>query len=377
MTPKVAEDKAKKYRTAGDIAFICAFAIILGGGTLARIAGFSGVHLEERRTLSAAPHLPSTWREINDFPAAVDRYVNDNFGLRDELIRLNSYLHYRLGVSSQRRVLVGNRGWLFFRGDDDFAFFRGANRLSEAQIKEWVDRMDTRQKWLAERGIQFVILPAPLKETIYPEFLPFWLRQQGSETAVDQILSAVRGKANINLIDVRERLRQRKKSGAVYEPYDTHWNAEGAFIGYSAVMEKIGLTAPSAVPLAWNSLKLQRAPPERVQRNLSLMLGIDRFVSTEWFEHIPATSGSIHTDYLTAKTGPESPQMITTGAANKSRILLVRDSYVWAMLPYFEDTFGSILIRHVQDGSFPTDYIEQYRPAVVVLEVQEGGLSVM
>jgi hypothetical protein len=92
---------------------------------------------------------------------------------------------------------------------------------------------------------------------------------------------------------------------------------------------------------------------------------------------VPARVSSIRTEYLTAATLLDSPRLITTGLSGAPRIMLVKDSFSVAMMPYLEDTFGSIVISRVQDGTFPQQYIEKYRPSIVLLEVQEGGLGVM
>lgn len=376
-TQQIAVEKGKEGGKPGHAVFVAAFAAILCAGVLFRVLGVSGVEIVEKRALSSAPALPRTWQQWREFPAAFDQYARDHFGLRGELIALNSYLHFLLGVSSSPRVLVGNQGWLFYAGDGDWAFHRGANRMSGEQITAWLDRMEQRGKWLAERGIRFVILPAPVKPTIYPEILPFWLRRQLDTTITDQLVKACAARPGINLVDVRERLLQWKRRAPVYTPFDTHWNAEGAFVGYAGVMEKISPPIPGVAPLTRESIQLRPAPPERLQCDMVLMLGIDRFLNVQHTEYVPRHAGKLQVQYLTARTDTGGPQFVTTGVPNTARAMLIRDSFSIAMLPYFEDTFGSLLLTHVQDGSFPQGYIEQYHPDVVILEVQEAGLGWM
>jgi len=377
MTSHAKIRQANKTEKVCDALFVSLFSLLLCCGIIANVTGFTGLALVEKRSLSSAPEWPSSLKEWSEFPAAVERYVNDNFGLRDELIAFNSYFHYRLGISAQPRVLVGTHGWLYYAGDGNWAFYRGRYRFTEGQISDWLDRMEKRQKWLAERGIRFVILPAPVKETIYSDHLPYWLRKEARETVVDQLVTAAKRKPAITIIDVRDRLRRQRSQADMYTPFDTHWTEAGAFVAYEALMEAITPSLPGVNALARSSVHWHPTNPQRIQQDMALMLGIDRFLTISGVDYVPKHISTIRTQYLTDKTGPDNPQLITTGADAKYRIMLVRDSFVWAMLPFLEDTFGAILIRHVQDGPFPEAEIERYHPDVFVLEVQEAGLGAM
>jgi len=368
---------SRQAHSVGDAVFAALFGAILLSGSVAGLAGFSRVELIEKRALSAVPTWPSTLAEWAGRPHAIDQYANDHFGLRNELIVLNSYLRYRLGVSASPKVLVGNSGWLFYVSDVNWEFFRGKNRLSDAQLRQWLDRMEQRRNWLAERGIQFLILPAPLKESIYPEHLPYWLRREKAETQVDQVVRGAAGRPGLTVIDVRKRLIERKRETAVHHAFDTHWNDEGGFIAYTAIMEEIARRRPKLVGLTRQSFEMEPGRGIHLQQDLSLMLGINLFVRPESAVYKPRHGGTIHIEYLTSKTDGNSPQLITTGISNAPKIMFIRDSYSVALLPYMEDTFGWILVRHVQDGPFPQADMEKYRPDIVLLEVQEAGIGVM
>jgi alginate O-acetyltransferase complex protein AlgJ len=368
--------KVRKVESVNDAVFAGVFAAILLSGVIASVLGFSRVQLAEKRSLSAAPAWPSTLKEWEDFPQACDRYANDHFGWRNELIALNSYLRYRLGVSASPKILAGNNGWLFYVEDENWKFFRGGNRLSGVEVRQWLDRMEQRRKWLVDRGIQLLILPAPLKETIYPEHLPYWLRREQSETQVDQVVRGAGERPGLNVIDVRQRLIERKRDTAVYQAFDSHWTAEGAFVAYTAIMEEIAKSRPGITRLTNVSAELRPARATQIQQNLTLMLGIDHFVHPECNAYNPRHASTTRIQFLTSKTDWASPQLITTGIPNTPKIMLVSDSFSGLLLPYLKDTFGWLLVTHVADRSLMQMYVEQYRPDIVLLEVQEGGIGV-
>lgn len=357
---------AKRCR-AGDAIFVSVFAAILCSAMLAKAFGIRDLELVEKRALASAPGWPKSLEDWKKLTASVDQYANDHFGVRGALISTESYLRYRMGLSSYARVLVGEDGWLFYIGDPEFKFFRGI-KLSAGQEQEWMARMKERQEWLAARGIRFVVLPAPVKETVYPEYLPDWLRQQAGSTLVDQLVADSRGQ--LPVIDVRARLRERKKEVPVYGRFDTHWNFEGAFIGYSAIGEQLSMNF-----LKRDSFTLQPMPPEHLQRDLALMLGVHPFVNIEGLEYRP--SHNVQTRFTTPRTDPDSPVIIRSGLENTPTLMIIGDSFSRPMLPYLEDTFGTIVWRHLQDGFFPRDEIEKYHPDVLMIEVQEAGFGAL
>jgi alginate O-acetyltransferase complex protein AlgJ len=369
--------ESRKDSWVMDAVFVALFAAVLCSGAGAAAMGFNRVGLDEKRALTASPTWPSTLTEWAALPHAFDQYVNDHFGLRNELIALNSYSRYRLGVSASPKVLVGNRGWLFYISDVNWEFFRGKNRLSDAELRQWLDRMEKHRNWLAERGIQFLILAAPVKESIYPEYLPYWLRREKAETQLDQIVRGAATRPGLTVIDVRKQLLERKRETAVYQAFDTHWNDEGGFIAYTAIMQEIARRRPEIARLTRQSFELVPARRRQIQQDLAQMLGIDLFVQPECPVYIPRHLSTIDIKYLTSKTDENSPQLITTGIPNTPKIILIRDSFSAAVLPYMEDTFGWLLVRHHQDGSFPQADIEKYRPDIVLLEAREAGLDAM
>jgi hypothetical protein len=256
-------------------------------------------------------------------------------------------------------------------------FVRGTRRLAQQEVAGWVRRMADRSDWLSARGIAFVILPAPLKETIYPEYLPATVRQVSRETEIDQLVRAALESRKIPLVDVRQALRSSKEGKrAVYGPYDTHWTYWGAYIAYRAVLEHIGQLLPALQPLHPEGLSFRQVVGALSQRDLVNMLGLERFIQVQSEEYVPRHPGRIRIEYLTSRQDWASPQIIHTGLQDAPSLVLIGDSYSNVLLPFFEEHFQWILHIHPQDG-FPQALIEKYRPSAVVLEVQESALCVM
>jgi hypothetical protein len=103
------------------------------------------------------------------------------------------------------------------------------------------------------------------------------------------------------------------------------------------------------------------------------MLGISGFVAPADYPEFVDPTVTPQTTWLTPSQVWTAPQVIDTGLAGKPVLLLLRDSFSTALLPFLEGHFSRIVLAHNQDGFWRTDLIERFHPDVVVSEVVESG----
>ena len=165
----------------------------------------------EKRTAAPFPELPRTLAAFADYSGRFERFVDDRFGWRAPLVRV-----------------------------DHFAELR--------------DELLRRSEFLARRGIPFLVVIVPEKYSVYPEFLPDWAVPVTAETSLDRIVADFVRHPQLNFIDLREPLRAAKGPERVYYRTDSHWNYLGAMVGYAELMREAmrlvpGLTmAPAPRP---------------------------------------------------------------------------------------------------------------------------------
>jgi len=323
--------------------------------------------LTENRRLAARPQFPNTFSELTSYPGRLDQYIRDNFPLRTNLIVCSNTLRYVFGYSGSNAVIVGRHGWLFYDDGSHLKFWRGL-RLSDADMAAWMQDFRTRITSLNQRGIRLYLLFPPYKETIYPEKLPFWLRVH-SKTGLDQLIEKLKAAAlDDHLIDVRKQLLAAKDpSCLLYYKFDTHWNSLGAYIAYRELMTRIHKDFPDLNALPIKSF------PQREQNedgDLAFMLGIGNRVSTSiqrgyYFYIEPKT------DWLTTRRDVLAPRIIHTGIHNGRTLMLTKDSYSNALLPFLAHNFERIAVSYVEEGFFREDLIEKVHPDIVLIESVE------
>ncbi len=132
---------------------------------------------EENRLMAPPPRLAHwTGAGLRDYLVATEAYFNDHFGFRKRLIRWCQQWKTRLFRNkSVNLVVTGRNGWLFASEHQMIEHFIGAAQFTPQQLQSWQRLLEKRRDWLAARGIKYLFVVPPDKQTIYPENLPDWL----------------------------------------------------------------------------------------------------------------------------------------------------------------------------------------------------------
>jgi hypothetical protein len=195
----------------------------------------------EFRNPAPKPGWPSTPEELYKFPAHYEAHFGDTFGLRDKLLRWNSYEKYfRLGTSPTKSQVVGRDGWFFYTGDNSMEIIRGAFALSEQELADWQTELEERSKMHAAAGRHYLFILIPNKETVYPERLPDSIRPTGP-TRMDQFFAWMREHSSVDVLDLRPAFLAAKAGDTgpmdpLYTPYGTHWASRGVYTAYAAIV---------------------------------------------------------------------------------------------------------------------------------------------
>lgn len=325
--------------------------------------------LKENRKLAPAPDLT----RLATLRAEVDAYVADHFPARAQLIALFNYARMPFGVSGSPRVIVGKDNWLFYDDGGHLGAARGDPPLSEEDARIWLSGLAGRTEALRARGIPYLVVAAPMKETVYPEFGPGWYAGPAPDRPSVR-LSALAAQSGVGeVIHFYEPVVRAKRANVdVYGPNDTHWTGAGAYAAYEVLMRRLQRLGVGEAPRPMSDF----APvAERPRRDLAQMLGVGRLVTVnETNLAEPLTDQRHKVTWLTARQDWTAPRVVDTGEVGKPTLLITVDSFSTALLPFLYSHFSRVIIAHNQDGPWRKDLIERFDPDVVVLEVIESGL---
>lgn len=326
--------------------------------------------LREGRRLAASPRWQGS---LEKFRTDTDAFVADNFPARTRLIAALNYLRLRAGVSGSEKVLIGREGWLFYNDDSLLGPARGESPLTPETAEQLMQNLAGRAEFLEARGAQYLVIAAPLRETLYPEYAPSWFRLSPRRFS-PEIAAAAERMVPGRVLHLHDALVRAKAGGATtFSRHDTHWTGEGAYAGYLAVMQRLRAQGLDQEP---RPLSAFRARVGDRPHDLAQMLGVGGFLPIEYVGYEDPAAASWKTIWL----GPgrrdfTAAQVIDTGQPSKPVLLMQRDSFSIALAPFLTGHFSKVVLTHIDQGHWRQDLIERYRPDFVILEVQENGLG--
>jgi hypothetical protein len=160
--------------------------------------------LDEKRRLALFPDVVDKYlRGDGRVSTEINQWFDDHVGFRPLLVRVKHQIDYSLFAYSDK-VLIGRDGWLY---DPIFldAVIRN-ERGGEARAKRIEERFIELARFLAQRQVRLVILDNPMKETIYPQFLPASAPHIPANTALQKLRLFLKERTEWTYIDGEEAL---------------------------------------------------------------------------------------------------------------------------------------------------------------------------
>lgn len=334
--------------------------------------------IQENRVLASAPVWPKRFAGVRDFRKGADAYVADHFPARPHLLGLLNRLRMLVGVSGSNRVIIGRDGWLFFDDDTHLGAARGDPPMVGLEVRQWLVNLAGRTEMLRARGVPYLVIAAPSKETIYPQHGPAWYPGPSPNRPAITLPKLAQASGAGEVLYLYPAIATATRAGQkTYTLHDTHWDGYGAYAGYAALMTRLHAMGLTEGPRPLSDFLRIDMPRGSGPRDLALMLGVSSFVDLDYpnFDTRPGEP-PITRSYLTAKTDWTAPQVVDTGHPGKPVLLLNRDSFSNEMLVFLVSHFSRIVLVHNQDGFWRQDLIERFKPDIVLLEVIEPGLRV-
>ena len=334
------------------LAAVCALPLIL-------TPLFGESESAEKRDLAAFPSLIKDGGLNLSFPAELDDWITDHFVFRSELITANNLLKSEIfATSDEDQVIVGEEDWLYFAETADD--YLGLNRLSDRDIERIAMVTDLMEEYVAGKGGRFVFAVAPNKNTIYPEYMPDYYRQTAEATNLDRVTSLMSGRPYF--ADLRGALLKAKAEGeTLYHARDSHWNNLGAVCGMNAILDAAGKPHETyqAAPLSW-----ERTWDGDLDAMIFPSLGYkDRqaVFDVDWtYEY----TSNFHTE--------EDLRITTENADGEGALLIFRDSFSNALLPFLAQTYQTATFSRTVP--YALYELEETPYDTVVLEIVERNL---
>ena len=160
-------------------------------------------------------------------------------------------------------VILGTDGWLYYIGPAGERLLdrhvRGRDPFSQDELDRWRQFLVERTRRFRSLGARYVLVIAPNKESIYPEYLPPWIGPRVGPTRLDQLMSSLKSATDLTVIDLRGAVLADKSASILYYKTDTHWNTRGAYVAYREIMRVLAREFPALAAKSWEASRRKRS----------------------------------------------------------------------------------------------------------------------
>lgn len=307
--------------------------------------------------------------------------LEKKFGFRPLLVRLENLLDvwWLRSTPMNQSAVVGRQGWLFLaRENKDLNVvddYRAARLFTPEEIRRWVGEYVTRRDWLAARGIRYLVLVAPNKHTIYPEYLNPAYNKVHAESRTDQLVDAL-AEAGVDVLDLRPVLLAAKAlsqgQAKLYYQTDAHWTPLGAHAAFAALLPRLQQWFPALSGRTAGEVVVDY--PFYFKGELALMLALsDKYPEKKQF----ATPRELNRAVVVPSRdyGPQYFQpslLMETGDPKLPKAVIFRDSFTEALYPFLSEAFSRVLYLWPYPSTvmtrryFDRKVIEEEKPDLVV-----------
>lgn len=335
------------------------------------------VSVTENRGLARFPVLEDAGGFNKEYMDKLETYIDDNIGFKQNAVILKIGLLYacfqKLDVPN---YYIGKEQNLFYSdGMNQIHNYQGKNLFSEEEASLLAEKLDGWNQLVREQNGLFLFMPVPDKEGVYSEFYPDEVLRNNEKFRIDCLAEEMSEKEWY--IDIKQALIANKGSKMLYyRNYDpTHWNMNGAWIGYQELMKKIvsvygdiEVLTEEKVSFAYEKSpgNLQHLSGIRVLNNI--MHFDDEIVSC-----VP--KGGYRAELVNDAPEPLVDNQIffhylNRHVENGKTLLIIGDSYMYGyILPLLAESFSNVYFTNFVSGEAVNKLQEMTQPDIVLYEL--------
>ncbi|MBL0339792.1 MAG: hypothetical protein IPP71_02085 [Bacteroidetes bacterium] len=321
----------------------------------------------EKRELAAFPNLrlSNVWKFFYEY----QDYFNDRFAFRNEAVQAISKFRFHLfRVSPMPQIVkVGQGDWLYTSREE--YIFDTSTPFTKAQLDSVILNLQIVTKYFDIRNIKYYYAMLPVKERIYPEYMPADLRKRMTFSKRDQLYAELKNHPEIRSIDCKDVLIEGKKIRPTFYTTDTHWNEYGAFLGYRKIIERVRQDFPQIVPFEESDFVLDSSITDA--GDLQLLMGF-RDVMRFTHYHLKRKSGPdpviVDSTYLCVGNSRYSIREMPHKPTGL-KLFLVRDSFTEYLRIFITPNFDRTIFAWMP--VVPVANVVNESPNIVIHEILE------
>ncbi len=275
--------------------------------------------------IEKTPLTQASWFD-ESFQAEAEKYLNQNFGFRNTMVRIYNQMAFWLyEKTTARNVVVGKENYLYEK--NYINAYYGRDFIGDSLIRARVQRLKYLQDTLAASGKLLFVSIAPGKTQFYPDYIPNHLRGEKSITNYEKFLSIAEA-SGLNVLDFNAWFLQMKDTSRypLYPKTGIHWSHYGMNLYFDSISKYIekhkNVDIPDYLVSDYKLSTNYQTPDRDIEDGMNLLFPISNF---------PLAYGH---------------DTVMTAGKTKLKAMVVSDSFFWGL-------YGKGLMYWVfNDGEF-------------------------
>jgi hypothetical protein len=339
------------------------------------------ISVPENRGLANPPNLEDIKKHPGSFISQFDAWFKDSTGFREQFLILyndtigkNKHFNgvsYTVGAIT---CLIGEQGHHYFAGENGHLIhkFQGKQFLSDEQLQNMAVKLEKVKTFLDHKGIPLIVMFNTDKESVYPEFYPKSIKRGPEPIQLDIITMYLQNHTSVDVFNVRQALLVEKDHYLLYPVFGdfqaiSHHSGIGAFLAYRELMKHITIYFPWIIPLELDDIDI--CYDEKGVAGVSLKEKTYENLKPSFFDNV-----SFNDDTFWGLGFNDAYENLDPGLPV---ILLMRTSYSNETNAgkFIFQTFGRTIMTHFMNMEHIEEYINCFKPDIVVFESTEYQLN--
>jgi len=219
-----------------------------------------------------------TWLD-ESYQEGTEKYLNQNFGLRNYLVRIYNQMSFWLYKKAKANsVIVGKENYLY--ENNYIKAYYGRDFIGDSLIKARVDRLKYLQDTLADAGKLFFVAIAPGKAQFYPEYIPQILQGKKNSTNYESFLATSKA-SGLTVLDFNAWFLQLKDTARypLYPKTGIHWSHYGMNLFFDSISKFIekrkGIDIPDFIAKDYRLTKNYKSPDRDLEEGMNLLFDLN------------------------------------------------------------------------------------------------------
>ena len=178
------------------------------------------------------------------------KWINENFGLRNDLVRFNNQIRFTVFKKScTSDFIIGKDSYLYQLGYVEQ--YTGILYQGKKVLEDSVKKIKQLQEELVKHNKHFLIVLAPSKARVYPEYLPDKDQQNKAEESNYSVYKRLFDENGIHYIDVNQWFLQKKDTSTfpLFPKLGVHWSRVEAIRVADSINKYLERLSNSTIPL--------------------------------------------------------------------------------------------------------------------------------